>query len=96
MLHQISKSLEDNKDDAVISEDEEKEIVDAAAALEELLKDENATKEQIEDSLKTLGEKAQKLMEAEMKKSQGGDAAQGAADTKKKKEDDDIIDADVE
>ena len=96
MLHQIRKSLEDNKDDAVISEDEEKEIVDAAAALEELLKDENATKEQIEDSLKTLGEKAQKLMEAEMKKSQGGDAAQGAADTKKKKEDDDIIDADVE
>jgi len=96
MLHQIKKALEDNKDDAVVSEDEEKEIVDAAAALEELLKDDNATKEQIEESLKTLGEKSQKLMEAEMKKAQAGEAPKEQADTKKKKEDDDIIDADVE
>jgi len=96
MLHQIKKALEDNKDDAVVNEDEEKEIVDAAAALEELLKDENATKEKVEESLKVLGEKSQKLMEAEMKKAQGGDAPKGQADAKKKKEDDDIIDADVE
>jgi molecular chaperone DnaK len=96
MLHQIRKALEDNKDDAIVSEDEEKEIVDAAAALEELLKDDNTTKEKVEEALKTLADKSQKLMEAEMKKAQGGDASQGAADTKKKKEDDDIIDADVE
>ena len=96
MLHQIKKALEDNKDDAVVSQDEEKEIVDAAAALEELLKDDNATKEQIEESLKVLSEKSVKIMEAEMKKAQGGDAPKGEADTKKKKEDDDIIDADVE
>jgi len=96
MLHQIKKALEDNKDDAVVSEDEEKEIVDAAAALEELLKSDSSTKEQIEESLKVLAEKSQKLMEAEMKKAQSGEAPKGEADTKKKKEDDDIIDADVE
>jgi molecular chaperone DnaK len=96
LLHQIKKALEDNKDDAILSEDEEKEIIDAAAALEELLKDENASKEQIEDSLKVLTEKSQKLMEAEMKKAQSGEAPKAEADTKKKKDDDDIIDADVE
>ena len=95
MLHQIKKSLEDNKDTAVVTEDEEKAIVDAAASLEELLKKDDATKEEIEDSLKALSEVSAKLMEAEMKKAQGGDAA-GQADTKKKKEDDDIIDAEVE
>ena len=96
MLHQIKKALEDNKDDAVLSEDEEKAVVDAAAELEELLKKDDVTKEQIDESLKTLAEKSSKLMEAAMKKEQGGQAQGGAADTSKKKEDDDIIDADVE
>ena len=99
MLHQIKKALEDNKDDAVVSEDEEKAIVDAAASLEELLKNDDATKEQIEESLKTLSEASAKLMEAEMKKAQGG-CADGSCGTeepkKKKKDDDDIIDAEVE
>jgi molecular chaperone DnaK len=96
MLHQIKKALEDNKDNAVVSEDEEKEIIDAAAILEKLLKDENTTKEQIEESLKVLSEKSVKIMEAEMKKAQGGNTPKANPDTKKKKEDDDIIDADVE
>ena len=97
MLHQIKKSLEENKDDAVITEDEEKAIIDAAANLEEILKKDDATKEEIEESLKTLSEVSAKLMEAAMKKEQGG-AAQDAnpADAKKKKDDDDIIDAEVE
>jgi len=97
MLHQIKKSLEENKDDAVITEDEEKAIVDAAANLEEILKKDDATKEEIEESLKALSEVSAKLMEAAMKKEQGG-AAQDAnpADAKKKKDDDDIIDAEVE
>jgi molecular chaperone DnaK len=97
MLHQIKKSLED-KEDGVISEDEEKAIVDEAANLEEILKKDDSTKEQIEDSLKKLSEVSQKLMEAELKKSQGG-CASGNCDTKeskKKKDDDDIIDAEVE
>ena len=98
MLHQIKKSLEENEDKTLLTEDEETAIVDAAAALEELLKKEDVTKEEIEESLKTLSEASTKLMEAEMKKQQGGEAAQGAnpADAKKKKEDDDIIDAEVE
>ena len=97
MLHQIKKSLEENKDDAVITEDEEKAIIDAAANLEEILKKDDATKEEIEESLKALSEVSAKLMEAAMKKEQGG-AAQDAnpADAKKKKDDDDIIDAEVE
>ncbi len=95
MLHTTKKSLEENK--GVVSEEEEQAIVDAAAALEEILKDDAATKEQIEEKLKALTEVSHKLAEA-MYKKEGGDAAQGAnpADAKKKKEDDDIIDAEVE
>jgi molecular chaperone DnaK len=95
MLHTTKKSLEENK--GVVSEEEEQAIVDAAAGLEELLKDENASKEQIEESLKKLTEVSLKLAEAISKK-EGGDSAQGAnsADAKKKKDDDDIIDAEVE
>ncbi len=99
MLHQIKKALEDNKDDAVLSEDEEKAVVDAAANLEELLKKEDSTKEEIDESLKKLAEVSSKLMEAAMKKEQEkGGCATGncGTDAKKKKEDDDIIDADVE
>ena len=96
MLHQTKKSLEENK--GVVSEEEEQAIVDAAAELEEILKDENAPKEKIEESLKKLTEVSHKLAEAMYKKEGGDAAAQGAnpADAKKKKEDDDIIDAEVE
>ena len=94
MLHSTKKSLEENK--GVVSEDEEQAIVDAAAALEETLKNEAATKEEIDEKLKTLTEVSHKLAEA-MYKKEGGDAAQAnPADAKKKKEDDDIIDAEVE
>ena len=101
MLHQIKKSLEENEDKELMTSDEEDAIVDAAAALEELLKNDDATKEDIEESLKKLSEVSAKLMEAEMKKAQGGcaDGACGTDDTaakKKKKDDDDIIDAEVE
>ncbi len=96
LLHQIKKALEDNKDDAVVNEDEEKEIIDAAAVLEELLKDENASKDQINDALKVLSEKSTKLMEAEMKKSQAGETPKADEPKKKKKDEEDIIDADVE
>ena len=92
MLHSTKKSLEENK--GVVSEDEEKAIIDAAAELEELLKDENASKEQIDESLKKLTEVSHKLAEAMYKKEQGGEA--GQADQAKKKDDDDVIDAEVE
>jgi molecular chaperone DnaK len=95
MLHSTKKSLEENK--GVVSETEEQAIVDAAAALEEILKDENASKEQIEEKLKALTEVSHKLAEAMYKKEgDQGAAGAGAADAKKKKDDDDIIDAEVE
>ncbi|PIF04675.1 MAG: molecular chaperone DnaK [Arcobacter sp.] len=95
MLHTTKKSLEENK--GVVSEEEEKAIVDAAAELEELLKDESATKEKIEESLKKLTEVSHKLAEAMYKKDgAGAEAGANPADAKKKKDDDDIIDAEVE
>jgi molecular chaperone DnaK len=92
MLHSTKKSLEDNK--GVVSEDEEKAIVDAAAELEELLKDENAQKEKIEEALKKLTDVSHKLAEAVYNKEQGGQA--NGANEAKKKDDDDVIDAEVE
>ena len=70
------------------------------SALEELkatLKDENATKEQIDDKVKTLTEASHKLAEAMYAKdqnTQGGNA--GNTSGGKKGKDDDVIDAEVE
>ncbi len=90
MLHSTKKALEENE--SAVSEEEKKAIIDAAADLEALLKDENATKEDIEAKLKTLTEKSHKLAEA-MYKKEGGEAQ---PNQKAKKDDDDVIDAEVE
>ena len=93
MLHSTKKTLEENED--VVSEEEKTKIVDAAAELEEILKDENATKELIEEKLKALTEVSHKLAEAMYKKE--GENKDGAKpDAKAKKEDEDVIDAEVE
>ncbi|RXJ82232.1 molecular chaperone DnaK [Arcobacter sp. F2176] len=92
LLHSTRKTLEENGD--AVSEEESKKIVDAAAALEEILKDENATKEQIEEKVKALTEVSHKLAEAMYKKE--GDQAGAKPDAKAKKDDDDVIDAEVE
>ncbi len=91
MLHQTKKTLEENEE--AVSEEEKTAIVDAAAALEETLKDENASKEDIETKLKDLTKKSHKLAEAMYKKE--GDA-NAKPDAKAKKDDDDVIDAEVE
>jgi len=94
LLHSTKKTLEENPD--AVSEEESKAIIDSAAELEELLKDENATKEQIEEKVKALTEKSHKLAEA-MYKKEGGDQAGAEQPNKKaKKDDDDVIDAEVE
>ncbi|MFW2443303.1 Hsp70 family protein, partial [Aliarcobacter butzleri] len=93
LLHSTRKTLEENEN--AISEDEKKAIIDAAADLEETLKDENATKEQIEEKLKTLTDKSHKLAEAMYKKEQGEQAG-AQPNQKAKKDDDDVIDAEVE
>ncbi len=95
LLHSTRKTLEENED--AVSEEEKQKIVDAAAALEETLKDENATKEQIEEKVKALTEVSHKLAEAMYAKEQQAGGAQGAQPNQsKKKDDDDVIDAEVE
>jgi len=95
LLHSTKKTLEENAD--AVSEEEKTAIVDAAAALEEILKDENATKEQIEEKVKALTEVSHKLAEAMYKKEGGDQAGAGAQPNQKaKKDDDDVIDAEVE
>jgi molecular chaperone DnaK len=89
LVHQTRKSLTDlgeNFDAA------EKEGIEAAITdLEETLKDDSATKEQIEEKVKALTEKSHKLAEAMYAKEQGG-----ANPEAKKADDDDVIDAEVE
>src|SRR5574344_1248660 len=92
MLHSTRKALEENE--KAVSEEEKKAIIDAAADLEALLKDENATKEQIEEKLKVLTEKSHKLAEAMYKKE--GEQGQGGQANQQAKKDDDVIDAEVE
>ncbi|MFY4754448.1 molecular chaperone DnaK, partial [Aliarcobacter butzleri] len=82
--------LEENEN--ALSEVEKKAIMDAAADIVETLKDENATKEQIEEKLKTLTDKTHKLAEAMYKKEQGEQAG-AQPNQKAKKDDDDVIDA---
>ncbi len=91
LLHQTKKALEENK--GVVSEDEEKAIIDAAADVEEALKNDAISKDELDAKVKTLTEKSHKLAEAMYAKEQGG-ADAGATSSKKK--DDDVIDAEVE
>ncbi|MGE4456491.1 MAG: molecular chaperone DnaK [Arcobacteraceae bacterium] len=93
LLHSTKKSLEENK--GVVSADEEKAIIDAGAELEEVLKNENATKEEIDAKVTALTTASHKLAEAMYKKEQGG-CADGSCNTGAKKKDDDVIDAEVE
>ncbi len=72
---------------------EEKTKIQAAIDdLKETLKDENSTKEQIEEKVKTLTEASHKLAEQMYKKDENGEAG----DAKAKKEDDDVIDAEID
>jgi len=92
LIHQTRKSLEDlgeNFDAA-----EKANIESAIEELETMLKDDSATKEQIEEKVKTLTEKSHKLAEAVYAKEQGGQ--QPGAEAGKKADDDDVIDAEVE
>ncbi len=89
LIHQTRKSLTDLGENFDATE---KEGIEAAITdLEETLKDDSATKEQIEEKVKVLTEKSHKLAEAMYAKEQG--AANPEA---KKADDDDVIDAEVE
>jgi len=92
LIAQTEKSVTEMGDKL---EAEEKAKIEAAATdLKDTLKDESATKEQIEEKVKTLTEAAHKMAEEMYKKEQ--DPAKAEADAKKKKEEDDVIDAEIE
>jgi len=92
LIVQTEKSVEEMGENL---EAEEKAKIEAAVAdLKETLKNESATKEQIEEKVKTLTEAAHKMAEEMYKKEQ--DPAKAEADAKKKKEDEDVIDAEIE
>ncbi len=89
LVHQTKKSLADLGEN--FDAGEKANIEAAIADLEAVLKDDNATKEQIEEKVKALTEKSHKLAEAMYAKEQGG-----ASEGTKKADDDDVIDAEVE
>jgi molecular chaperone DnaK len=90
LVHQTKKSLTDLGEN--FDATEKAGIETAIADVEAVLKEDSATKEQIEEKVKVLTEKSHKLAEAVYAKEHGGDKEQAA----KKADDDDIIDAEVE
>jgi molecular chaperone DnaK len=91
LAHQTEKSMKELGDDAISAEDKAA-ITTALEALKETLKDENASKEQIDEKVKALTDASHKLAEAMYKKEQPADGAAKEA----KKQDEDVIDAEVE
>ena len=85
LAHQVEKSL--NELGEKVAEDDKTNIQKALDDLRETLKNENASKEEIEAKMKTLSEVSHKLAETMYKKDEAND---------KKKKDDDVIDAEVE
>jgi molecular chaperone DnaK len=90
LVHQTKKSLVDLGEN--FDATEKAGIETAIADVEAVLKEDSATKAQIEEKVKVLTEKSHKLAEAVYAKDQGGDKEKAA----KKADDDDIIDAEVE
>jgi len=90
LVHQTKKSLTDLGDN--FDATEKANIEKAIADVEAILKNDSATKEQIEEKVKVLTEKSHKLAEAVYAKEQGANKETAA----KKADDDDIIDAEVE
>ena len=94
LVVQTEKSLEDIGDK--ISDEEKAAITTAANDLKEILKDESATKEQIEEKVKTLTEASHKMAEQMYKEKEGAQGGEAASTGAKKKDDDDVIDAEIE
>lgn len=83
LVHQTQKSLDEAK--ANLGESEVAEIQGAIDALNEILKKENTSKQEIETQIQALSQVAQKLANA-----------QGSSNASQNKKDDDVIDAEVE
>ncbi|UOR42369.1 molecular chaperone DnaK [Helicobacter pylori] len=85
LAHQTQKSLDEHKTN--LNENDANEIQNAINALKECIKNDNATKAELEDKTKALAQAAQKLGEAMANKNNA---------EQPKKKDDDVIDAEVE
>ncbi len=85
LTHQTQKSLDEHKTN--LNENDANEIQNAINALKECVKNDNATKAELEDKTKLLAQAAQKLGEAMANKNNA---------EQPKKKDDDVIDAEVE
>ncbi len=85
LAHQTQKSLDEHK--ANLNENDANEIQNAINALKDCIKNDNATKVELEDKTKSLAQAAQKLGEAMANKNNA---------EQPKKKDDDVIDAEVE
>ncbi len=85
LAHQTQKSLDEHKTN--LNENDANEIQNAINTLKECVKNDNATKTDLEDKTKLLAQAAQKLGEAMANKNNA---------EQPKKKDDDVIDAEVE
>ncbi len=85
LAHQTQKSLDEHKMN--LNENDANEIQNAINALKDCVKNDNATKAELEDKTKALAQAAQKLGEAMANKNNA---------EQPKKKDDDVIDAEVE
>ncbi|GAA8939985.1 molecular chaperone DnaK [Helicobacter pylori] len=85
LAHQTQKSLDEHKTN--LNENDANEIQNAINALKDCVKNDNATKIELEDKTKALAQAAQKLGEAMANKNNA---------EQPKKKDDDVIDAEVE
>ncbi|GAA9082684.1 molecular chaperone DnaK [Helicobacter pylori] len=85
LAHQTQKSLDEHKTN--LNENDASEIQNAINALKDCVKNDNATKAELEDKTKLLAQAAQKLGEAMANKNNA---------EQPKKKDDDVIDAEVE
>ncbi|GAA8541511.1 molecular chaperone DnaK [Helicobacter pylori] len=85
LAHQTQKSLDEHKTN--LNENDANEIQNAINALKDCIKNDNATKTELEDKTKALVQAAQKLGEAMANKNNA---------EQPKKKDDDVIDAEVE
>ncbi|GAA8141222.1 molecular chaperone DnaK [Helicobacter pylori] len=85
LAHQTQKSLDEHKTN--LNENDANEIQNAINALKDCIKNDNATKAELEDKTKALTQAAQKLGEAMANKNNA---------EQPKKKDDDVIDAEVE
>lgn len=85
LAYQTQKSLDEHKTN--LNENDANEIQNAINALKDCIKNDNATKTELEDKTKSLVQAAQKLSEAMANKNNA---------EQPKKKDDDVIDAEVE